>query len=56
MRLSGTRTKNDTVNVALRVFAARHQRIENLDRYTALAADWDFEEWERRRTAGKEPP
>lgn len=55
MRLSGTRTKKDTVNLALREYAARHQRVEALERYARLAAGWDFEEWERRRVAEKEP-
>lgn len=55
MRLSGVRTKKDTVNLALREFAARHQRVEALERYAGLAADWDFDEWERRREAEKEP-
>lgn len=55
MRMSGMRTKKDTVNLALREFAARHHRVEALEHYAALAADWDFEEWERRRAAGKEP-
>jgi Arc/MetJ family transcription regulator len=32
MRLSGMRTKKDTVNLALREFAARHRRIEEFCR------------------------
>lgn len=55
MRLSGARTKKDTVNLALREFSARHRRIEALEHYARLAAGWDFEEWERRRAADKEP-
>jgi Arc/MetJ family transcription regulator len=55
MRLSGAKTKKDTVNLALRDFTARHRRIEALEHYAALAAGWDFEEWERRRAAGKDP-
>ena len=55
MRLSGAKTKKDTVNLALRDFAARHRRIAALEHYAALAAGWDFEEWERRRAAEKEP-
>ena len=53
MRLSGAKTKKDTVNLALRDFAARHRRIAALEHYAALAAGWDFEEWERRRAAEK---
>ena len=55
MRLSGTRTKKDTVNLALREFAARHRRAAALEHYAALAERWDFEEWEHRRAADKDP-
>jgi Arc/MetJ family transcription regulator len=39
MRLSGAKTKKDTVNLALREFA-RHRRIAALEHYAALAAGW----------------
>ncbi|HET9899445.1 MAG TPA: type II toxin-antitoxin system VapB family antitoxin [Streptosporangiaceae bacterium] len=55
MRLSGTRTKKDTVNLALREFAARHRRIAALEHYASLAAGWDYRYWERRRTDEKDP-
>lgn len=55
MRLSGAKTKKETVNLALREFAARHRRIEALEHYAALAAGWDFEDWEQQRAAGKDP-
>lgn len=55
MRLSGSKTKKDTVNLALREFAARHRRVAALEHYAELAAHWDFDEWERRRVAEKEP-
>jgi Arc/MetJ family transcription regulator len=55
MRLSRTHTKKDTVNLALREFAARHRRVEALESYATLAAGWDFEGWERRRAAEKDP-
>jgi len=55
MRLSGAKTKKDTVNLALREYAARHRRIEALERYASLAAGWDYEGWQQRRTAGKDP-
>ena len=55
MRLSGAKTKKDTVNLALREFAARHRRVEALEHYAALAAGWDFEDWEQRRAADKDP-
>jgi Arc/MetJ family transcription regulator len=55
MRLSGARTKKDTVNLALREFAARHRRIAALEHYADIAADWDYADWSRRRAAGKDP-
>jgi Arc/MetJ family transcription regulator len=53
MRLSGERTKKDTVNRALREFAARHGRIEALERFAAAAKGWDFAGWQRLRKAEK---
>jgi Arc/MetJ family transcription regulator len=55
MRLSGAKTKKDTVNLALREFAARHRRAAALERYAALAAQWDYEGWAQRRAADKDP-
>jgi Arc/MetJ family transcription regulator len=55
MRLSGAKTKKDTVNLALREFAARHRRIAALEHYSALAAEWDYQDWERRRGEEKDP-
>lgn len=55
MRLSGATTKKDTVNLALREYAARHRRVAALDHYAALAQRWDFEGWQQRREAEKEP-
>ncbi|MCQ4081881.1 type II toxin-antitoxin system VapB family antitoxin [Streptomyces sp. RB6PN25] len=53
MRLSGHRTKKDAVNEALREYAARHRRIEALERYADMAQGWDYESWERRHAAEK---
>ncbi len=55
MRLSGAKTKKDTVNLALREFAARHRRAAALEHYATLAERWDFEEWEHRLSADKDP-
>jgi Arc/MetJ family transcription regulator len=55
MRLSGSRTKKDAVNLALREFASRHRRVAALERYATLAEGWDFDDWQRRRAAEKEP-
>lgn len=53
MRLSGVKTKKETVNTALREYAARHRRIDALERCAALAQRWDHESWERRHQAEK---
>jgi Arc/MetJ family transcription regulator len=55
MRLSGAKTKKDTVNLALREFAARYRRVAALEHYAALAAGWDFAGWEHQRAAEKDP-
>ncbi|MEV4706421.1 type II toxin-antitoxin system VapB family antitoxin [Actinoplanes sp. NPDC049316] len=56
MRLSGARSKKETVNLALREYAARHRRIAALDHYAAAAQNWDFEAWRDMHNAGKTPP
>lgn len=56
MRLSGARSKKETVNLALREYAARHRRIAALDHYAEVAQGWDFEGWRELRAAGKAPP
>lgn len=53
MRLSGARTKKDTVNLALRDHATRHQRIRDLERHAAVAATWDYEGWRDQRDREK---
>jgi Arc/MetJ family transcription regulator len=55
VRLSGAKTKKDTVNLALREFAARHRRVAALERFAMLAEGWDFEGWQRQRAADKDP-
>jgi Arc/MetJ family transcription regulator len=56
MRLSGARGKKETVNLALREYAARHRRIAALDHHAASAQGWDFEGWqEMRATDGAAP-
>jgi Arc/MetJ family transcription regulator len=55
MRLSGAKSKKDTVNLALREYAARHRRIAALDRYATAAEDWDYEAWQAMRAAGRSP-
>ncbi|CAL9432107.1 MULTISPECIES: type II toxin-antitoxin system VapB family antitoxin [Nocardiopsis] len=55
MRLSGTRTKKETVNLALREYARRHRRIAALEQFADLAKDWDYEGWKEQRAAAKEP-
>lgn len=53
MRLSGAKTKKDTVNLALREYAARHRRIEALEHYAANAREWDHASWQELRDADK---
>lgn len=55
MRLSGARTKKETVNLALRAYAAQHRRVAALEHYAALAAGWDYQGWEQRRADEKDP-
>lgn len=55
MRLSGSKTKKETVNLALREFAARHRRVAALEHYSTLAEKWDFAGWENLRAAEKDP-
>jgi Arc/MetJ family transcription regulator len=56
MRLSGKSTKKDTVNLALREYAARHRRIAALEHYAAAAQRWDYDGWQRLREADKRQP
>ncbi|MDA8320196.1 MAG: type II toxin-antitoxin system VapB family antitoxin [Actinomycetota bacterium] len=55
MRLAGLKTKKETVNLALREYAARHRRIEALEHYATLASGWDYQGWEQRRSEEKDP-
>jgi Arc/MetJ family transcription regulator len=43
MRLSGARTKQETVNLARRELAARHRRLAALEQSARQAATWDYE-------------
>jgi Arc/MetJ family transcription regulator len=45
MRLSGAKTKKETVNLALREYAARHRRIAALEQHAAVAEGWDYDGW-----------
>lgn len=53
MRLSGSRTKKDTVNLALREYAERLRRVAAMERYSSLATGWDHAAWQRQRAADK---
>lgn len=55
MRLSGARSKKETVNLALREYAARRRRIAALDHYAAVAQGWDYEGWKAMCEASKAP-
>jgi Arc/MetJ family transcription regulator len=53
MRLSGARSKKETVNLALREYSARHRRIAALDHYATIAQGWDYEGWHKLHADGK---
>lgn len=53
MRLSGARTKKETVNLALREYAVRHQRVQRLEQHAAAARGWDYEGWQQDRDGDK---
>ncbi|MEU4622151.1 type II toxin-antitoxin system VapB family antitoxin [Actinoplanes sp. NPDC023801] len=55
MRLSGAKSKKETVNLALREYAARHRRIAALDHHVAAARGWDYEGWQELHRADKAP-
>lgn len=55
MRLSGCRTKKETVNVALREYAARHRRMAALETFAARAERWDHDSYRQLRAATKQP-
>jgi Arc/MetJ family transcription regulator len=55
MRLSGSKTKKETVNVALREYAARHRRMAALETFAARAERWDHETYRQLRAETKQP-
>nr|WP_026128063.1 type II toxin-antitoxin system VapB family antitoxin [Nocardiopsis lucentensis] len=55
MRLSGSQTKKETVNLALREYAARHRRIAALEHFAELAQGWDYEGWAELRAKERGP-
>lgn len=55
MRLSGAKSKKETVNLALREYAARHRRIAALEHHAAAAQAWDYEGWRELRERSKVP-
>ncbi|GAA3388126.1 type II toxin-antitoxin system VapB family antitoxin [Cryptosporangium minutisporangium] len=55
MQLSGAKSKKETVNLALREYAARHRRIAALERHAEAAQTWDYEGWRELRQRSKAP-
>ncbi|NXY97957.1 type II toxin-antitoxin system VapB family antitoxin [Streptomyces sp. BR123] len=53
MRLSGARTKKETVNRALREYVERRRRTEARLRHFQAAQDWDEEGFLRQHRAEK---
>ena len=45
MRIAGVHTKKEAVNLALRDYAQRFQRVEALTRSRAAAQGWDYDGW-----------
>lgn len=45
MRIAGVHTKKEAVNLAMRDYVERFQRIEALARSREQAKDWDYEGW-----------
>ncbi|MEU4270488.1 type II toxin-antitoxin system VapB family antitoxin [Streptomyces sp. NPDC026092] len=53
MRLSGARTKKETVNLALREYNERRRRTEARLRFFEEAQEWDDESFWRQHAAEK---
>jgi Arc/MetJ family transcription regulator len=53
MRLMGTTTKKDTVNTALREYAARIKRLQAAEKLAARAARGEFDDATAAREAEK---
>jgi Arc/MetJ family transcription regulator len=53
MRLSGAKTKKETVNIALREYASRRQRTEARLRHLDRSQQWDENDFWRRHAAEK---
>lgn len=53
MRLAGTRTKRDTVNLALQEYVQRRRRSEARLRHSAAAQSWDDSEFWSEHAAEK---
>lgn len=45
MRIAGVHTKKEAVNLAMRDYAERFQRIESLARSREQAKSWDHDGW-----------
>jgi Arc/MetJ family transcription regulator len=45
LRLTGLRTKKDAVNLALREYAERHEKIAAYERFSELAKGWNYDGW-----------
>ncbi|MFC3495496.1 type II toxin-antitoxin system VapB family antitoxin [Glycomyces rhizosphaerae] len=45
LKLTGLRTKKDAVNLALREYAERHEKIAAYERFSKLSQNWNYEGW-----------
>ncbi|GAA4908335.1 Arc/MetJ family transcription regulator [Stackebrandtia albiflava] len=56
LRLSGLRTKKDAVNLALREYAERHERIAALEHFAEVGESWDYAAWRAEHDGEKAGP
>jgi Arc/MetJ family transcription regulator len=56
MRLAGTRTEPEAVELAVRDYVARHRRADELGTLARNTRGWDHDGWKRPRAAGQNAP
>lgn len=53
MRLSGARTKKDTVNLALHAYIDSHERRRAFEHFVQVSKGWDDQSWRELRAADR---
>ncbi|GAB2663457.1 type II toxin-antitoxin system VapB family antitoxin [Nocardia goodfellowii] len=56
MRLSGGATKKEVVNMALREYVERHDRVEQINRFFDSMSEESYQHWKRIHEAEKGRP